>query len=347
MKRYFALLVTVTVNSSYAQSSVSLYGTIDGGLTYTNRVSTGTKTGSNLQFVSGNSLGENWGLTGTEDLGGGWHTNFALESGFASSNGTAARQGVMFGRQAYVGLSGPWGSVTTGRQWDLIGTTFPYYSIGALTPAGLLAWGLHSYAAGGYALDDRVWGVGVNNAVKYTSPDIHGLSFSAMYGFGNVAGSLGTDSIDNVVASYNDANLSASVGFITVHNVTSASNLLEYAGGASYKVDNLKIFGMVTSVQLTGEGKPRAVTFEAGATYYVSPTILIGGSYQFQERKNLASANQLTFVTDYFLSKRTDVYVAAALGHDHAFGSQVQAAYGAPSDTDAQTAVRAGIRHHF
>jgi predicted porin len=347
MRFCLVFLFIFFVNLSYAQSTVTLYGTIDGGLTYTNRVDTGTKTGSNLQFVSGNSLGENWGLMGTEDLGSGLQTIFVLESGFVSSNGTAAQQGVLFGRQAYVGISGPWGSVTTGRQWDLIGTTFPFYSIGALTPAGLLAWGLHSYAAGGYTLDDRVWGVGVNNAVKYTSPDVHGLTFAAMYGFGNVAGSLGTDSVDNVVATYSDANLSASVGFITVHNVTNSSNLQEYAGGLSYKLDSLKFFGMVTSVQLSGGQKPRATTFEAGATYYVSPAILVGGSYQFQQRSDLASANQLTVAADYLLSKRTDVYVAAALGHDHAFGSQVQAAYGAPSDTDAQSAIRIGIRHHF
>ncbi|MFM0304579.1 porin [Paraburkholderia sediminicola] len=347
MKLYFVFLLILISGESHAQSSVALYGTIDGGLTYTNRVSTGTKAGSNLQFVSGNSLGENWGLIGNEDLGGGLHTNFVLESGFVSSNGAAAQQGEMFGRQAYVGLSGPWGSVTMGRQWDLIGTTFPFYSIGALTPAGLLAWGLHSYAAGGYVLDDRVWGVSVNNAIKYTSPNIHGLTFAAMYGLGNVAGSFGTNSVDNVVASYNDANLSASVGFITVHNATSSSNLHEYAGGLSYTIDNLKFFGMATSVQLSGGNTPRATTFEAGVTYNVSPAILIGGSYQFQERKDLASANQLTFAADYLLSKRTDVYVAAALGHDHAFGSQVQAAYGAPSDTDAQSAIRIGIRHHF
>ncbi len=72
-------------------------------------------------MASGFAQGSRWGLKGTEDLGGGLKALFQLENGFNASNGKAAQGGLMFGRQAYVGLSdNQWGSVTLGRQYDSV-----------------------------------------------------------------------------------------------------------------------------------------------------------------------------------------------------------------------------------
>ena len=45
---------------------------------------------------------------------GGWSTIFTLESGFNTKAGTLNQGGRLFGRQAYVGLKGPYGSLTFG-----------------------------------------------------------------------------------------------------------------------------------------------------------------------------------------------------------------------------------------
>jgi len=95
--------------AAHAQSSVTLYGIIDGGFTYVNKTGgnvagTGNAT-KNISLNSGNLQGSRWGLKGAEDLGGGLKAIFVLESGFNVNNGMSAQGGRLFGRQAYVGLS--------------------------------------------------------------------------------------------------------------------------------------------------------------------------------------------------------------------------------------------------
>src|SRR6201992_3012784 len=87
--------------AAHAQSSVTLYGIIDAGLTYTNN-----QGGShNFKETSGSINGSRWGMRGSEDLGGGLKAIFTLENGFNITNGTLGQGGREFGRQAFVGLS--------------------------------------------------------------------------------------------------------------------------------------------------------------------------------------------------------------------------------------------------
>ena len=349
MKKICMLVVTgLMVGSASAQSSISLYGILDAGVTYTNRVDTRTQKGALVQFTSGSSQGSRWGLKGTEELGGGLKAIFTLENGFDVGTGELLQGGRQFGRQAFVGLTGNWGGLTFGRQYDLIGDIFPAFAVGSNTPAGLLAWSLPAYAAGGYMLDNRVWGVQVDNAVKYESPSIAGFTVRGMYGFGNVAGSMGTNSSSNFAVSYDNGPLSAAIAYMSIHNATSSANSREFAAGAAYLIGNARLFGMISDVQLSSGTKPRATTYEAGVAYRVIPALSLAGGMHYQRRNNaVGSANQVTLSGDYFLSKRTDVYLVAALAQDHGFSAQAQAALGAPSGTDGQTAVRFGIRHKF
>ncbi|MFP3693597.1 porin, partial [Burkholderia sp. SIMBA_048] len=74
--------------AAHAQSSVTLYGLIDAGLTYTNNQITGTGGGhSNWEMTSGAVQYSRWGLRGAEDLGAGLKAVFTLESGFNLNNG--------------------------------------------------------------------------------------------------------------------------------------------------------------------------------------------------------------------------------------------------------------------
>lgn len=348
MKKLIFAAAMLSCGSAFAQSSVTLYGLMDAGITYTNNVVTSTGHGSNVQFVSGSAQGSRWGLKGSEDLGGGLKAVFRLENGYDIGSGKLGQGGLEFGRQAYAGMSSDWGTLTAGRQYDFIGDILPAYAIGAMTPAGLLAWSLPAYAAGGYTLDNRVWGDQVNNSVKYLSPTFAGFTFGAMYGFGNVAGSVGTDSSSNFILSYERGAFSASLAYMSIHNATVSANSREFAGGAAYNVGKARLFALVTDVQLSSGSRARATTYEGGATYLLDPQLSLGSGFQYQHRNNgLGSANQFVLSADYFLSKRTDVYLVGALAHDHAFGAQAQAALGGPSSTDAQTAVRVGIRHKF
>ncbi|MGX7006133.1 porin [Caballeronia sp. KNU42] len=333
---------------AHAQSSVTLYGVLDAGITYTNNTGSSTAHGGAVQFQDGIPQPTQWGLKGVEDLGGGTSAIFDLENGFQLSNGSLIQNGSIFNRKAYVGLSGPWGKLTMGRDFDFIGETFAFYSNAVVTPSGLLGWGLSSYASGGYILDNRVWGDQVNNAVKYLSPSLGGFSAGAMYAFGNQPGSLGTDSIQNYILNYNHGGLAASVAYFSQHNKTNDANETVWAGGASYTLGALRVVGNVASAELSSATKPRATTIETGLQYYIRPDLALSGGYTLQLRNNdLGSANTFILGADYILSKRTDAYIVGVLGHDYAYKAQIEAAFGSPSSSNTQSAVRVGIRHLF
>src|ERR1700677_4494552 len=95
--------------NAHAQSSVTLYGTLDAGLVYSNNQGGH----NNWQENSGTVSDTYFGLRGSEDLGSGLHAIFTLKSGkFTESN-------TLFNRQAFVGLqSDQYGTVTLGRQYD-------------------------------------------------------------------------------------------------------------------------------------------------------------------------------------------------------------------------------------
>lgn len=157
-KPYLALsLLAASTTAAWAQtSSVTLYGIVDAGVTYTS----GIRGGNVTQVVSGIMDGSRLGVRGTEDLGGGFSAGFTLEnrleadSGATSSRpvtgsqlpdrmskatllglpgqlqpivtGVAAQIGAGFGvnvgnnfwdRQAYVRLVTPVGAVSAGRQY--------------------------------------------------------------------------------------------------------------------------------------------------------------------------------------------------------------------------------------
>jgi predicted porin len=114
-----AFSLAPSVSSAADTTSVTLYGLVDSGIQYVNHGPDGGS--SSLDVASGNLTGSRWGMRGTEDLGGGLSTIFALESGFDNSNGQSLQGGRLFGRQAYVGLSDrTWGALMLGRQNTLV-----------------------------------------------------------------------------------------------------------------------------------------------------------------------------------------------------------------------------------
>src|SRR5216684_2054913 len=98
-----ATLLFALAGSAYAQSSVTLFGIVDTGVSYYNNALHG---GSfiGVPTLTG-ELPSRWGMKGTEDLGGGYKTFFVLESGFQPGTGVLNYGGRLFGRQANVGVS--------------------------------------------------------------------------------------------------------------------------------------------------------------------------------------------------------------------------------------------------
>jgi predicted porin len=104
--------------------------------------------------MQGGERPSRFGLTGTEDLGGGLKTVFRLEAGIDPNTGLQT-QGAEWGRYAYVGLANRFGTLMIGRN------ATPLYDFARLyDPEHVFNYGIVKQDA---AFNDRA-----NNAIKYT-----------------------------------------------------------------------------------------------------------------------------------------------------------------------------------
>src|ERR1700730_16325238 len=109
-----------------AQTNVTVYGIVDAGVQYKND---GNPAGKTLSLQSGIQNGSRLGFKGTEDLGGGLSAIFTFENGFNVDDGTLGQGNRLFGRQAWVGLNGGFGTVKLGRQQTAL-----YYALTEIDP---------------------------------------------------------------------------------------------------------------------------------------------------------------------------------------------------------------------
>jgi predicted porin len=180
-----------------AQSSITLYGRVDAGYF---RFDPQSGTGAGAQpngganglavadikatsgLAAGNLGGNRWGIRGSEDLGGGLKGVFVLESGFSLDDGISGQGTRLFGRQAYMGLTGGWGGLVMGRLATFSSGTGDFDKFGGLDPfrtgAGILGFQKFMGSANSLRLD---------NAVAYVSPNLGGFSAGVGYTF-NLSG---------------------------------------------------------------------------------------------------------------------------------------------------------------
>src|SRR5208282_5833178 len=131
-----AAVLGAFAGTAQAQSSVTLFGVVDTGLTHisSNNVSNGAggTESANRTFQSDSGINsDRLGFRGTEDLGGGLKAGFWLEAGFApesgagsttstnnQSTGSTGGGGMTFNRRSTVSLLGQnWGELRLGRDY--------------------------------------------------------------------------------------------------------------------------------------------------------------------------------------------------------------------------------------
>ena len=124
IKKLFAF-GTVALASSFAcaqtasapTSSVQLWGIVDMAYRHTNNEGAG-KDGLSKMIGAGMSQSR-WGINVEEDLGGGSKALVTLENRFDADSGSSAANAPFF-QLAHVGLQGPYGRLTAGRQWNVL-----------------------------------------------------------------------------------------------------------------------------------------------------------------------------------------------------------------------------------
>lgn len=109
-----ALAAGAGAGGAHAQSQVTVYGIVDVALAHMNNADRAGHAVTREPSLTG-SLPSRIGFRGEEKLGDGLAVVFDLESGYNPDVGTLGQGGRIFGRQAWVGLRGGWGTLRLGR----------------------------------------------------------------------------------------------------------------------------------------------------------------------------------------------------------------------------------------
>lgn len=142
-------LAAFGVGAAFAQSSLTIYGNIDGALDSVHKgkgssilgtaAASTTVTRVSPSISSQNALG----FKGTEDIGGGYKASFVLEGQFNTDTGVQGGQDTrMWGRQSYVSLTTTVGEVRVGRQYAPMFFAFATSTVESIGAADLMASGL-------------------------------------------------------------------------------------------------------------------------------------------------------------------------------------------------------------
>jgi predicted porin len=345
MKKLFFLLALLCAHEIVlAQSSATLYGVADVGVFYNNGQSTGAITG----LASGIESGSRVGFKGTEDLGNGLRASFVLEQGVAMDTGASTQGGRTFGRLAYVGLSGDFGSVTLGRQYTPI-----YNAYGVVDPFGNNTAGdintLFGQDADFLSRDFRM-----DNTIYYTTPsNLGGFTASAAYGFGEQPGnsslqrqmgfSLGyAKGPFTTIYAYHQAN-NENLQFDADNNV-SIIDLGTYKShfvGGVYNFEAVKIHAAFDQTKQGDNFKTQS--YLLGATIPIGKHLLFGDfTYRDNKVEDDANASQAAVGFNYTLSKRTNLYSILAYTTN-----DTNSSVGTDIAGKSVTRVQVGIRHIF
>ncbi len=353
-----AMLALASLSAGAAAQSVTVYGVIDTGVhTFTNAGGTGS-TMTRMPSLTG-SLPSRLGFRGSEDLGNGLKAIFVLEQGFSPDQGTLNQGGRVFGRQAYVGLSGPWGTLSFGRQysqifWSMIGDTIGpnIHSVGSLD---------------GYLANARL-----DNAIAYRGT-FNGFTLGATYSLGrDTAGSLpaggcaGESSTDkracrdlSLALQYatdgwglalSGERMNGGAGVGSPLPLSSQTDTRTQLSGFM-KFNTVRVGGGYIHRKNEGSPTPTSGHLYAGITYYTGPITLDLQYTQIDFKNSGNDAAGIAARAMYSLSKRTATYVS--LGHINNKGAATFTVDGGslagsnPAPGVDQTGVMVGLRHSF
>ena len=175
--------------AALAQSNVTLYGILDINFQYNDPDGSGQA--STRGINEGHQSGSRWGMRGVEALSPGLNAVFTIEGGFFLDTGQLGNAGRLFGRQAWLGLSGGWGTLVFGRIPTFSSGTGSFDMIGNLDPF-LTGFG----DATAFSTFTQLGTLRLDNVALYQSPTWGGFKFGAGYSF-NGNGTEGAGSGNN------------------------------------------------------------------------------------------------------------------------------------------------------
>lgn len=336
------------------RSSISIYGTIDGGIRHlTNATAAGstTKIGSNGEYYN-NRLG----FKGTEDLGGGMNAHFHLETGFNTGTGASDnKDGRAFNRISSVGIAGPFGTVDFGRQPSVACKIvygyepFQYRYVHIIPLAGAVAGNNYGKVSRPFGTAD---GPRFSNSAQYLGK-FGGFTVSAEYVMGEVAGSSTDGSAKAAGLSYTDGTFAIGGAYTRQKpNVAApAAPAPDYRDqdqitfGGAYKINAIRIAGGYINTTTETANTSEAKNIWLGARYDITAIVsLTSGYYRTilqTAHREIARRNLFIVGATYALSSRTSLYADI----DQAVLHGIVALR--PGEPTRQTGMSVGISHMF
>lgn len=357
-----ALVAALSGMSAYAQTPVTVYGLIDTAVEHVTNVTPTGESMTRMPNLSGGFMPSRIGFRGEEKIGGGLKAIFTLENGFGPDAGTLNQGNRLFGRQAWVGLSGDWGAVTVGRTYSML--FYSFFDVDLIGPAQ------HSTGTfDAYLPNSRM-----DNSIAYKGT-FSGVTVGASYSLGRDASSAGGPAATNcggesaaddracrswsallrydtktwgVVAGYDTYN-GGSGAFAPFSPTSSSQSDSRLNVGAYAKFRTARIGGGVLHRDNeAGAAKPKSRLWYLSASYDVSPTIIVDALASRYDVRNSGDDARLYIVRgSYYLSRRTALYASIAhIGNDGASAMPLSGGGTAPKGA-AQNGIMTGIRHSF
>ena len=315
-----ALFSFVTINSAFAQNSVKLYGLVNVGVGAYQPAGA-----SRIRAVNSGDMSTSfWGVSGTEDLGGGLKANFALESFVGLDTGAAGRfvGDAMFAKNAYVGLSNnSLGQLRVGRNTSqMFVSLLLFNSFG--DSFGFSPTLLHYYLDGrdlpisktARLQNDTAW----RNSVTYISPVMSGLRLNLQ---GAAGEGVGLSSYAATMQYFGDP-FSATLAYQAVGTdaaaPTNGKREKTFNAGLSYDFRVVKVYAQYGQIEDDSYGSKLRL-YDISAEVPISGGGKILAAYGHSKVRTGTFAGIIPLMTgntrktlslgyDHALSKRSDVY---------------------------------------
>ena len=344
-KTQFALaaLALVASTAAFAEGSTTVYGRLD--------VSAARVTGQATQMLHSNWDTSVIGVKGSDELTGGMKASFQLEGGLNSATGESANSGTsagLFNRLANVSLAGDFGSTGLGLQFSPfvgsalngVATGNESFYVNMLVMAG--ATGQTTYTPGGASTPTG--GFFIPNAVSYSTPNIGGISATALTQIAN-----GSDATKPTASKYDAVAVNYAAGDLSVsggYQKSGTALTTAYTVSAAYNMGPARIAGGYITSNPDAAGSDSTNTYHLGASYNLAENLTASVNYA---KNNAATSQTLTVAgLQYSLSKRTYLYGIAGRGTNGILPLYGSLATGsAPAVTASTTGYSVGVVTNF
>jgi predicted porin len=340
-------MFATVAGAAVADSNITLYGLVDMGVAR----ESGGAAGSITKLSNGIANGSRFGFKGSEDLGNGLSAFFDIQNGFNADTGTLGQGGLLFGRQAFVGLKGAFGTVKMGRQYTVIDDL-----VGASDPFG------NGYAGRLQNVFAKNYASRIDNNLMYGTPNVNGFDANIAYGAGEVAGDASSNRYLGTSVGYAAGPLFVRLAHQYRNHLVGTGRANAFFGpmtsdrntmlGATYDFGLVKLHGAY-AVTKTDNGDINLVKADdamIGASKNFGPGMLMATYVRRDDKSsNNRDANQIALGYNYFMSKRTTLYAAYAR-IDNKYTDRLPMIYTVGNATElgsGDSAFNLGIRHTF